>query len=462
MPRTPASRDNTVLMSDPLEDGLQIERARFELRGKLENLLLAYTHDHPPVVTFPGPGGRAAYGSGSQDLPRLFDIYPRYGISFRERMRAIGLSPSVNELFAEVCQACRSVRPAFPELVSHSNFRDSILAALKGEPAPEGRCGHRSIGGSGEAETEGKGQHPENSQPKPAIDPGMRSLPDSAVGTATTQASWTDLQAEFMRYAAEHSDLSAVWRWMYPALVMQDAVATALSIGPDFTPYEALRRMYRRSDPSTRPPAPKSQWTLEGGSPLSQDLFRVVAGRAAGKFPNPSGTEGWRLWLDVLRAEGYATEIPAVGASGEPLGKYPQGFENRHIERLFQSSADFCLVRSLAGMRAVQVPDEPGFAEAAQSSGLEPPRFTTAQVGLSARPNEENQAPKLNVVLIKAWMDKEGWINETLAQKLKVSERAVSSIRNNGEYHGTDAVTKLANLMGIDPADLYLPPEPPA
>ena len=108
------------------------------------------------------------------------------------------------------------------------------------------------------------------------------------------------------------------------------------------------------------------------------------------------------------------------------------------------------------------MPDEPGFAEAAQSSGLEPPRFTTAQVGLSARPNEENQAPKLNVVLIKAWMDKEGWINETLAQKLKVSERAVSSIRNNGEYHGTDAVTKLANLMGIDPADLYLPPEPPA
>ena len=100
-----------------------------------------------------------------------------------------------------------------------------------------------------------------------------------------------------MRYAAEHSDLSAVWRWMYPALVMQDAVATALSIGPDFTPYEALRRMYRRSDPSTRPPAPKSQWTLEGGSPLSQDLFRVVAGRRPGNSRTPleqkAGGFGW-------------------------------------------------------------------------------------------------------------------------------------------------------------------------
>ena len=176
-------------------DGLQIERARFELRGSLRTC--CWIHPTPPLLlTFPGPGGRAAYGSGSQDLPRLFDIYRRYGISFRERMRAIGLSPSVNELFAEVCQACRSVRPAFPELVSHSNFRDSILAALKGEPAPGGsRCGHRSIGGSGEAETEGKGQHPENSQPKPAIDPGMRSLPDSAVGTSRPQPGVPDRSA---------------------------------------------------------------------------------------------------------------------------------------------------------------------------------------------------------------------------------------------------------------------------
>jgi transcriptional regulator with XRE-family HTH domain len=67
--------------------------------------------------------------------------------------------------------------------------------------------------------------------------------------------------------------------------------------------------------------------------------------------------------------------------------------------------------------------------------------------------------PLLNVTLIEAWIEVEGWINKTLAQKLKISERAVSSIRNNGNYHGADAVTKLANLMGRDPEDLYLPPE---
>lgn len=38
-------------------------------------------------------------------------------------------------------------------------------------------------------------------------------------------------------------------------------------------------------------------------------------------------------------------------------------------------------------------------------------------------------------------------------------ERAVSSIRNNGNHHGADALIKLVNLMGRDPEDLYLPPE---
>jgi plasmid maintenance system antidote protein VapI len=58
--------------------------------------------------------------------------------------------------------------------------------------------------------------------------------------------------------------------------------------------------------------------------------------------------------------------------------------------------------------------------------------------------------------MISAWMDKEGWINKTLAQKLHLSERAISSLRNNGSYHGLDAITRLANLMGRNPEDLYL------
>jgi hypothetical protein len=77
----------------------------------------------------------------------------------------------------------------------------------------------------------------------------------------------------------------------------------------------------------------------------------------------------------------------------------------------------------------------------------------------AATPTGDKKAPGLNVALIKDWMEQEGWANETLAQRLKISDRAVSSMRNNGDYHGMDAITKLANLMGRDPADLYLPPE---
>ncbi len=62
----------------------------------------------------------------------------------------------------------------------------------------------------------------------------------------------------------------------------------------------------------------------------------------------------------------------------------------------------------------------------------------------------------LNVSLIRGWMDTEGWTNQTLAPRLQTSERTISSLRNNGSYHGMDAITKLANLMGRDPDELYL------
>jgi hypothetical protein len=66
-------------------------------------------------------------------------------------------------------------------------------------------------------------------------------------------------------------------------------------------------------------------------------------------------------------------------------------------------------------------------------------------------------AVALNVTLIKTWMDHEGWTVQTLAERLSTSERAISSIRNNGKYHGRDAVIKLANLMKRDVEDLYQP-----
>ena len=65
--------------------------------------------------------------------------------------------------------------------------------------------------------------------------------------------------------------------------------------------------------------------------------------------------------------------------------------------------------------------------------------------------------PRLNIDLISKWIENEGYTNEELAGYLKISVRAVSSMRNDGDYHGNDALTKLANRMNLDVQDLYLP-----
>jgi hypothetical protein len=57
---------------------------------------------------------------------------------------------------------------------------------------------------------------------------------------------------------------------------------------------------------------------------------------------------------------------------------------------------------------------------------------------------------KLNVGLVRQWITDEGYDNKELATVLKISVRAVSSLRNNGNSHGDDAVTRLANLMKRD------------
>jgi hypothetical protein len=75
----------------------------------------------------------------------------------------------------------------------------------------------------------------------------------------------------------------------------------------------------------------------------------------------------------------------------------------------------------------------------------------------NASPRAEKKALRLNVELIKAWINEESWTNATLAEELNISERVVSSLRNNGAYHGVEAVTKLANLMKREPDELYLP-----
>jgi hypothetical protein len=69
----------------------------------------------------------------------------------------------------------------------------------------------------------------------------------------------------------------------------------------------------------------------------------------------------------------------------------------------------------------------------------------------------QSAVPRLNVELISKWMEEECYDNKELATALKISVRAVSSLRNDGDYHGDEAITRLANLMKRDKEDLYLP-----
>jgi len=62
---------------------------------------------------------------------------------------------------------------------------------------------------------------------------------------------------------------------------------------------------------------------------------------------------------------------------------------------------------------------------------------------------------RLNLELIEKWIADEGYSNQELAGRLKASIRAVSSIRNDGNYHGVDVLTKLANLMNRNIDELY-------
>jgi hypothetical protein len=79
----------------------------------------------------------------------------------------------------------------------------------------------------------------------------------------------------------------------------------------------------------------------------------------------------------------------------------------------------------------------------------------TAALAASTKPHGRGRS-RLSTALINKWMKDEGYNNNELAAALKTSPRVVSSLRNNGDYHGDEAVTKLANLMERDVEDLYL------
>jgi hypothetical protein len=173
---------------------------------------------------------------------------------------------------------------------------------------------------------------------------------------------------------------------------------------------------------------------------LRDQIVRIADRIQAVENPEFPPAEAADRWLDRL-----SPDSPAVWELGHVLDASIQHCQtyatyliragNPLLAAQFDGFANqFGAVRALLGN---------GEALLAQGTPVELP---------SGGPN----TPKLNTKLIRDWMKEEGHQNKELAGILKVSPRVISSIRNNGCAHGGLAITKLANLMGVEVEQLYL------
>ena len=189
-------------------------------------------------------------------------------------------------------------------------------------------------------------------------------------------------------------------------------------------------------------------------------IWEWAYGKFGLRFKMPDEVKrNWRMW--ALRER-------AMGAASKPEQRQA-GVDNRNAPATPTPS------NVTPVPNAVATTNDGGKGTINQAGGTapaapEPERVGDATRGTTAADAEaratsdcrveeepERTGLLLNVNLIKTWMDDEGWNNDLLAARLNISERTISSLRNNGRYHGAEAVTKLANLMGRDPGDLYLP-----
>ncbi len=202
------------------------------------------------------------------------------------------------------------------------------------------------------------------------------------------------------------------------------------------------------------------RWSLIGSAEGIREEFTLNATRAAIALGGPHNTDLLSYWLhclfiDLLEHKSKHLFCAERGKSGM-------------IRTLLDASVIYC-----ARLERIAVENDhrrktassPHEGNEAPASNVHPDRADDRETipaalqstVLKTDPDEVPLRTVLNVSLISGWMGEEGWINKTLAEKLHMSERAISSLRNNGCYHGVDAITKLANLMGRDPEELYLP-----
>ncbi len=132
----------------------------------------------------------------------------------------------------------------------------------------------------------------------------------------------------------------------------------------------------------------------------------------------------------------------------------------REAQRDFEATSEWkqfedeLLVLAESQERAIGIPT----FNPAVKMGLGPSGSTGTDAGASVQPVlDAPDKSKLDLKRISKFIEEEGYKNDDLAAVLGISSRAVSSLRNDGVYHGAGALTKLANLMKCDLEDLFYP-----
>jgi len=136
-------------------------------------------------------------------------------------------------------------------------------------------------------------------------------------GPAMEQSSWLDLRTEFENHASRYADRAE-----------RDAAEgwAKTSAGP---------------------------WTLLGGSPRSERIFKEIAAKAAAKMRRSKGeeSEGWQAWLDFMWREGWRRPDSRNSSSemrrphritAQQVRQMGMVVDIQRIESVFQTSADCC------------------------------------------------------------------------------------------------------------------------
>jgi hypothetical protein len=205
-------------------------------------------------------------------------------------------------------------------------------------------------------------------------------------------------------------------------------------------------------------------------SVLQARLRRVHARRAESNLDwDQCIREAYLAFVDILTEAGESLSEALIAVSipgwtfetavffgwNEPEGFVVSPLDYRHPKPLPLPTESLGRYRVRDDFKRYFMAKLEGRMEAARANMVE-------QEHVGRRPTDSGNAGDckrwrhLDVEAIRRWIEDEGYTNQTLADKLKITPRTISSIRNNSRFHGADAVTKLANLMGRDPAGLSL------